>query len=228
MERDIARARPRRRRGAVLAAALVLTAVGASAAASAALSEPVPTPVEAGLQRQIDGMLAAGMPADHPKVQLLQEQLDLLRAGASAEGPAEPRVDVAAALDEATAEEDAEDAGTAARAVAPAGDAATTEEPAWESGTVECEPVPGLLDAGDVAGAVCVSVPQPDGTSRYVAVGEDGTVRSVLFGPDGQVRRLADAAVGSAVPHGSTAEPTSQGDLVVVPPGGAPVTVDVR
>ena len=109
-------------------------------------SQPAPVPVEDNLQAQIDGMLASGMPADHPKVQLLQEQLDLLRAGADADTPAEPGVDVAAALESAEAEEATEDAGAAARAVAPAGDAATTAEPAWESGTVECEPVPGLLE----------------------------------------------------------------------------------
>ena len=110
-----------RRRGALLAAALVLTAVGASAAASAALSEPAPTPAEKQLQEQIDGMVAGGMPADHPKVLLLREQLEQLRAGASAEAPPEPGVDVAAALEEAEAEAAAEDAGTAARAVVRAG-----------------------------------------------------------------------------------------------------------
>jgi hypothetical protein len=217
-----------RRRGAVLAAALVLTAVGASAAASAALSEPAPTPIEEQLQAQIDGMVAGGMAADDPKVRLLQEQLDQLRAGASAEAPPEPGVDIAAVLEEAEAERVAEDTGTAARAAVPAGDAATTDEPAWESGSVECEPVPGLLSAADVADALCVGVPQPDGTSRFVAVGRDGTVRSVLFGPDGMVRRLDDTSVGGPVPRGSTAEPTPQGDLVVAPAGGAPVTVDVR
>ncbi len=219
---------PRRRRGAALAAALVLTAVGASAAASAALSQPAPVPVEDNLQAQIDGMLASGMPADHPKVQLLQEQLDLLRAGADADAPAEPGVDVAAALESAEAEEATEDAGAAARAVAPAGDAATTAEPAWESGTVECEPVPGLLSAAEVAGAVCASVPQPDGTSRYIAVGRDGTVRSVVFAPDGAVSRADDMSVGAAVPRGATVTPTPAGDLTVAPPGAAPLTVDVR
>jgi hypothetical protein len=234
MDRDSASPTPqptggrRRHRGALLAAALVLTAVGASAAASAALSEPVPTPAEEQLQEQIEGMVAAGMPADHPKVVLLQEQLDQLRAGASAEAPPEPGIDVAAALEEAEAEATAEDAGTTARDAVPAGDAATVEEPAWESGTVECEPVPGLLGAAEVAEAVCVSVPQPDGTNRYVAVGRDGTVRSVLFGPDGVVRRLADTTVGRPVPWGSTAEPTRQGDLVVAPPGGTSLTLDVR
>lgn len=217
-----------RRRGAVLAAVLVLSAVGASAAASAALSEPVPTPIEEQLRAQIDGMVAAGMPADDPKVRLLEEQLEQLRAGASAEAPPEPGVDIAAVLKEAEAERAAEDAGGAARATVPAGDAATTDEPAWESGTVECEPVPGLLAAADVAEAVCVSVPQPDGTSRYLAIGRDGTVRSVQFGQDGMVRRRADSTVGGPVPQGSTAEPTPQGDLVVAPAGGAPVTVDVR
>jgi hypothetical protein len=88
--------------------------------------------------------------------------------------------------------------------------------------------VPGLLSAAEVAEAVCVSVPQPDGTNRYVAVGRDGTVRSVLFGPDGIVRRVADTTVGGPVPRGSTAQPTPQGDLVVAPPGGTPLTVDVR
>jgi hypothetical protein len=220
--------RPRRRGGAVLAAALVLAAVAASAAASAALSQPTPVPVEADLQHQIDDMLAAGMPADHPKVQLLQEQLDQVRAGADVDAPDEPGADVAAALDEAQAEEAAEDAGTASRAVEPAGDAATTAEPAWESGTVECEPIPGLLTAAEVSGAMCVSIPQPDGTSRYVAVGRDGTVRSVLFGPDGDVRRLDDVTAGRPVPTGSTAEPTREGDLVVTPPDDAAVSIDVR
>jgi len=150
------------------------------------------------------------------------------RAGADADAPPEPGIDDAAALDAAEAATAAEDAGAAARAVATAGDAATTDEPAWESGTVECEPVPGLLGAADVAGSMCLGVPQPDGTNRYVAVGQDGTVRSVLFGPDGAVRRLDDATVGGAVPRGSTARPTPQGDLIVTPPGGEPVTVDVR
>jgi hypothetical protein len=222
------RPRTRRRGGVVLAAALLLSAVGASAAASAALSEQPTPPVQEDLQRQIDGMLAAGLPPDHPKIQLLQEQLDLLRDGAGADAPPEAGVDVAATLDAAETEAQGEQSGTEARTVAPAGDAATTAEPAWESGAVECEPIPGLLSASDVDGAVCASVPQPDGTSRYVAVAPDGTVRSVFCGPAGEVRRLADGAVGGAVPRGSTVQPTPEGDLVVAPSGAAAVTVDVR
>jgi hypothetical protein len=64
--------------------------------------------------------------------------------------------------------------------------------------------VPGLLGPEEIAGAQCVSVPQPDGTSRCVAIGPDGTLRSVAFGHDGDVRRLDDTALGAPLAIGTT------------------------
>jgi hypothetical protein len=87
--------------------------------------------------------------------------------------------------------------------------------------------VPGLLGADEVAGATCVGVPQPDGTSRYVALGRDGTGRSVHFGPDGVALRLDDTTAGRPVPPGSDVRATPRGDVVVAPPGQAEVTVEV-
>src|SRR5690606_915211 len=81
-----------------------------------------------------------------------------------------------AMIEEAEEAEAREEAG-----VAPA-------EPAWESGEVLCEVVPGILGPDEIAGARCASVPQPDGTTRYVAVAPDGTVPTVAFGHAGRGR----------------------------------------
>jgi hypothetical protein len=221
------RSRPRRR-GLVLGAALLVAAVASSAAASAVLSQPPSPPIADELQAELDEMLAAGLPADHAKAVMLQDEIDEIRAGADADPPAERGVDVGAVLERARDAERTEESGVAPRAAVPAGDAsAAADTRAWESGPVECEPVPGLLDADEVADATCVGVPQPDGTSRYVALGRDGTVRSVHFGPDGMALRLDDTTAGRPVPPGSDVRATSGGDVVVTPPGQAEVTVEV-
>jgi hypothetical protein len=211
------RARRRgRARGSVLLAALTLTAVAASAAASATLSEPAPPTIEQRLQAQIDDMVAGGVDPDSPKLALLQEELDALRAGADARPRKDVGVDMEARLgadvDAAAAEGRAADAGG---------------EPLWESGPVTCEVVPGLLGPDAIAGAACASVPQPDGTNRYVAVAPDGTVRAVLFGPDGRVARVADTRLPAPPAPGAAVAVTPEGDLQVTAPGEPPVVVDV-
>lgn len=212
-----------RRRIPVLATGLLLTAVAASAAAGAALSEEPPTPLEAEMRDEIDAMVDAGIPPDDPKVQMLEDALDELERGADAAAPPEPGVDVGALLEQSRAAEAAEDARVQTR-----GDDPSAAAPAWDSGPVLCEVVPGLLDAGEIAGAQCASVPQPDGTSRYVAIGADGVARVVVFGHDGDVRRADDVPLGGPVPAGAALAPTPDGDLVVTPPGRAAVAVDLR
>jgi len=202
---------PKRRsaRGSALLAALVLTGVAASAAASAALSgPPAPSGIEAQLRAEIDGMREAGLPADHPKVQMLEEDLAQLQAASGRRPRRDRDADVGALLA-------AGQAADAAGAQVAAAEAAAEGAPLWESGPVECEPVPGLLSAAEVAGATCVSVPQPDGTNRYVALGADGVARTVLFGVDGDVRRLADTPLPAAPVPGEAVAATPEGDVQV-------------
>jgi hypothetical protein len=209
-------------RGLVLLATLVLTAVAASAAASAALSggrASTPVALEEELQDEIDALRASGIPASHPKVRMLQESLDQLRAPI----PARPQRDTQGDVGPLLAEEQADRADPAAAAL----EAAAEGEPLWESGPVDCEPIPGLLTAAEVAGATCVGVPQPDGTSRYVALGSGGVARTVLFGADGHVRRLPDTRVAAGLAPGTVVTPTPEGDLQVAPPGQQPTVVDV-
>jgi hypothetical protein len=217
--------RRRTRRGNLLLGSLVLAAVAASAAASAALSEPAPVPVEQQLREDIEGMLEAGLDEDHPKVDMVEDQLAAIEDGAGE--PAQERgVDVEAMLDEAAGDADVA-AAAEARGAAPGARPPTDDDLSWESGTVLCEPVPGLLSAEEIEGATCLSVPQPDGTNRYVAVAPDGVVRSVRFGNDGDVRRLDDTHLGTPVGEGATLAPTPEGHIQVAPPAGAPATVDV-
>ncbi len=192
-------------KSAALLVVVVAAALGASAIASASLSQPAPVPAEQQLQADIDAMVAAGLDPHDPKVEMLRRDLAEMKAGATATTGSPPGVDAGAAIDRARAAD-----GT----------------PAWDSGPVECEVVPGLLDAAAVTGARCVSVPQPDGTSRYLAIAADGTVRAVLFGPDGHVTRLPDFQL--VAPADATLAPTPEGDLQVTPPGQAPTVVDVR
>jgi hypothetical protein len=242
-DRDVAPAhlRPVRARASVrvmgrraVVPATLLAAVGASAAASASLAEPPPSAMEAQLEAEIDGMIEEGVSAASPKVEMLEEQLDEVEGGAGEPAAREPGVDTGARLDEA---DDVTEAQAQAEAARPAGvppsggdvDEGLVEEDEarWESGTVECEPVPAMLTIDEVAGATCLSVPQPDGTSRYVAIGPDGTVRSVRFGTDGAVQRLRDSAL-PAPPRDATVAATAAGDLRVTAPGRAPTTVDLR
>ena len=211
-----------RLRSSVLLAAVILAGVGASAAASASLSSTsssAPTGVEQQLQDEIDALRAAGLPASDAKVRMLQRSLDRLRAPVPANPRRDPRGDVPALLSEASEQQ--------ADPRAAATEAAAEGEPLWESGTVDCEPVPGLLSAAEVAGATCVSVPQPDGTSRYVALGADGVARTVMFGIDGQVQRLPDTQVPAGLAPGTAVTPTPDGDLQLAPPGRQPTVVDV-
>ncbi len=201
--------------------AVLLAAVAASSAVSASLAEPPVSDVEQQLDAEIEGMVDAGVPADDPKVEMLEEQLDELADGNGAPARREPGVDTGARLTEAEQVTDAQAraeaaAGAAAGAVQPraaggapaASTAAGTPAAAaadgrrWESGIVACEPLPGLLTMGEVAGATCLSVPQPDGTSRYVALAADGTVRSVRFGTDGAVQRMPDERARHRGPAG--------------------------
>lgn len=215
--------RPRRfrLRGSVLFAAVMLAALGASAAASATLSSGSsgPTPLEQQLQDEIDALRASGLPASHPKVRSLQASLDQLRAPVPAHPRRDPRGDVSGLLSEAREQQADPQAAVA--------EAAAEGQPLWESGTVDCEPVPGLLTVDELAGATCVSVPQPDGTSRYVALGADGVARTVLFGADGQVQRLPDTQVAASLAPGTAVTPTPEGDLQIAPPGQQPTVVDV-
>jgi hypothetical protein len=231
----------RRRRAAravarrALVPATLLAAVGASAAASASLAEPPPSTLEAQLEAEIDGMIDEGVAAGSPKLEMLEEQLAAIEEGTGEPAAREPGVDTAVRLGEA---EEVTEAQAQAEAAGPVGARARAadiddelveegEAARWETGTVECEPVPGMLTVDEVAGATCLSVPQPDGTSRYVAVGADGTVRSVRFGTDGAVRRVRDTAL-PVPPRGASVAVTAAGDLRVAAPGRAPATVDLR
>ena len=198
--------------GAAVAASIGLTAVGV---AGADRRQPAPTEAERQVQREIDAMIDSGVPADDPKVEMLEHQVNDLRRSTRANPSKEPGVDLGQRVADAKAAEQAATAGV------PTG-------PAWQSGTVECEPVPQILTAEEVAGATCLSVPQPDGSTRYVAVGRDGVVRTVAFGPDGRVGRGPDRSVPGGVAPGATAiRPTAAGDIRVTVSGQVPVTVDL-
>jgi hypothetical protein len=197
--------------GAAVVASIGLTAVGV---AGATRRQPEPTEAERQVRREIAAMIDSGVPADDPKVEMLEAQADELRRSRRVEPPKEPGIDLGRRVADAKAAEQATTAG------APTG-------PAWQSGTVECEPVPQILTAEEVAGATCLGVPQPDGSTRYVAVGRDGVVRTVAFGPDGQVRRGPDRRVPGGAAPGATVGLTAAGDIRVTVRGRAPVTVDV-
>jgi hypothetical protein len=205
-------------RGALLLSALVLAAVAASAAASATLGQDPPTQVERQLDAEIEGMVDSGVPADDPKVEMLEDEVAAIEDGDGEAARREAGVDIGEVLE---GEESPDPSGSSAADAEVAG-----SDDGWQSGTVVCEPIPGLLSADEIAGARCVSVPQPDGSSRYVAVSPDGTVRTVLFGDDGVVHREADTAL-AAPPADAALAPTPEGDLQVAPPGEAPATVDL-
>lgn len=136
------------------------------------------------MRAEIDGMLASGIPADHPKVARLEDDLAAMEAGAQTTPPGEPGLDLSGVLGTPS--------GRGARSLDDTGDEAV----AWDSGMVECEPVPpDVLTAGEVAGAQCASAPQPDGSTRYVALAVDGTARVVRFAPHGSVSREPDIRV---------------------------------
>jgi hypothetical protein len=218
--------------GAAVVASIGLTAVGV---AGASRRQPAPTEAERQVQREIDAMIDSGVPADDAKVEMLEAQADELRRSTQADPPKEPGVDLGQRVAKAKAAEQAADRArdlavrSRARSAGVAGQATTagvSTGPAWQSGTVECEPIPQILTAQEVAAATCLGVPQPDGSTRYVAVGRDGVVRTVAFGPDGNVRRGPDRLVPDGAAPGATVAPTAAGDIQVTV-GGRAVTVDV-
>jgi hypothetical protein len=142
------------------------------------------------LESEIETMLANGTPASHTKVQRLQQDLNVLRNGVQTPMPGEPGLDLSSTLGASR--------GSGIRSVAldDHGGVANTEPVAWDRGEVVCEPVPPeALDVTELAGAICLSAPQPDGSSRYVAVAPDGTVRVVRFEINGNVEREPDISV---------------------------------
>ena len=140
---------------------------GASVAASSGVAV---------LRSELDAMEAAGLPADHPKVEMLRDDLASFERGVHTAAPVEPGVDqVAGQIDAATRAADADGAA---------------DEASLDDGRVDCEPLPGLLTAADVADARCSSLVQPDGSNLYVADRPDGTRTTVHFAPDGTVTRL--------------------------------------
>jgi hypothetical protein len=133
------------------------------------------------LAAEIEAMEAGGMPADDPKIRMLQDDLDALERGRDVTPPAEPGVDVPAILGDPATRDEADDAVD------------TSDASLWDDGAVQCEVVPpDLLTAADIAGATCASTLDGDGGSHYTATGRDGTVRTVHFAPDGNVTRAPD------------------------------------
>jgi hypothetical protein len=163
-------------------AALALdTGAARTEAAGATASAPAVSSGVAVLQGEIAAMEASGMPADHPKVELLRDDLAVMEAAAATPVVPEPGVDVGARV---------------AAATGAAGDTGADAAASFDDGPVTCEPVPGLLTAADVEGASCSSTLEADGSSLYVAERPDGTARAVRFGADGSV-----GTVGTVTPH---------------------------
>lgn len=185
-------ARPRRTRArrTLGAAALAATGVAVLSGPTTGAGHPVDhtsTAVSGGiavLRQELDAMTTAGLPADHPKVRMLQEDLTALEQGIHTTVATEAGIDVPARI--AAATRDAGGAGTGgARAVD------STGEATLDDGRVDCEPLPGLLTAAEVEGARCSSTLQADGGSLYVAETPGGTRHTVRFAPDGTVTRAS-------------------------------------
>lgn len=173
------------------------------------------------LQRELDSMLAGGMPADHPKVRRLREDLLALRDGAKTSPPGEPGLDLSSSLGPRRG---------GSREVADDMEAAT-DAVVWDRGDVECEPIPpDQLTAVEVANARCISAPQPDGTARYVALDAGGMARVVRFTATGQVTRQPDIQIdllGTAL-QGLDLTVDLLGQLVITvsgTPGPSPIAV---
>jgi len=157
---------------ALAAAGLTLLAGDTTGAHQAAGSETATSGGIAVLQAELDAMEAAGLPPEHPKVRMLTDDLQAFEQGIHTTVATEAGIDVAGRIA----------AGTS-RTVG------VTDEASLDDGSVDCEPLPGLLTAADVAGAECSSELQADGSSLYVAEAPDGTRRTVRFGADGTVTR---------------------------------------
>jgi hypothetical protein len=200
-------------------AAAGLLAISAPGDARGSEDRPRTPPAAAQVQAEADALIEAGLSPRDPKVRMLERDAAAIERAAETPPTPEPGVDLAAEAD----------AGTMARSPSEARarrEEMRTDQPAM-SGAVLCEPIPQLLSADEVAGATCFSVPQPDGTSRYVAVSPGGRVLIVEFAPGG-VRRLPDARLPAGT-RTATAEfaPDPDGDLTVRRQGAAPATVDL-
>lgn len=214
--------RPRIAIGAAVGLAIVAgLALGPGPSSQAQRPPQRQAPAAAQVQAEVDAMIADGVPRNDPKVRMLEADVRALEAAAAAPPRAEPGVDrnaIAALADEGAI------ARTPAEARARASEM-RSDQPAV-LGTVECEPIPQLLSAREVSGATCYSVPQADGTSRYVAVTPGGQVLVVRFAPAGDVRRLPD----TSLPAGTSAaqvRPDTAGNLTVAPPGKPATSVDL-
>lgn len=204
--------------GALAAAGMV--AVGARGDASQP-AQPPEAPAAAQLEAEAEAMVDAGMSPEDPKVEMLEEDAEAVQEASEAPPKAEPGVNM---LAEAASGEIASSPAEA-RALE---DEMRSDQPAT-LGAVECEPIPQLLTVNEVAGARCYSVPQPDGSSRFVAVTPSGKVLIVAFGASGEVRRLPQNRLpANARPATAQMTPTPGGDLTVQPPGAAAATVDLR
>jgi hypothetical protein len=210
--------------GKVIVAAAALAAAGVVAIsspgdASRGQAPRTTSPAAAQVRAEADALVEAGLSPDDPKVRMLERDAAAIERAAETPPAPEPGVDLAAEADAGRM------AGSPSEARA-LRDEMRSDQPAM-SGAVLCEPVPQLLSAGEVAGATCYSVPQPDGTSRYVAVTPGGRVLVVEFAP-GAVRRLPDARLPAGT-RTATAQlaPDAAGNLTVRRPGAAPATVDL-
>jgi len=174
------------------------------------------------LRSEVEAMLASGMAPDDPKVAALQRDLASLERGTRIRQPGEPGLDMSRVLGAPR--------GRGARSVA-VDEVTPRTSTAWDQGAVDCEPLPpNLLTAADVAGARCASVPQPDGSGRYVALAPDGTLRVVQFEPDGPVTREPDRHVDGIPPSldGVSLGVDGSGRLVVTVEGApGPTIVDL-
>ncbi len=224
--RPVTRRRGRRHAtlvGGGLAVAIALALGGAGDAPASQAPRPRQSPGAAQLRSEVDGMIAEGVSPDDPKVRMLEDDARALDAAAAAPHRADPSVDANAVAAQA-------DAGRLARTPAEAqarADEMRSSQPAVR-GTILCEPVPGMLTAAEVAGATCYSVPQADGTSRFVAVTPGGKVLIVEFAPGGDLHRLPDRALppGTA-PADATMRAGTSGDLLVSSPGRGTTSVDL-
>lgn len=117
------------------------------------------------LQADLDATLEAGLPADDPKVQMLEEEIAALDALEDAEPVPELEADQL---------ESASGAGQRG--------ATGDSDERWDSGSVACEPLPGLLTADALRGATCRVEPQGDGSVLYIVTFADGNEQAVPFG----------------------------------------------
>ena len=192
----------------VVAAVALAGALGWTAREPASGDRTEPPPVAA-LRSEVEAMVASGVPEDHPKVRMLTEEADALAAQWGEEGAPEAGVDLeAAAADGGLASSPDE----AERQSADVG----TDLPDRTT-VVDCEPIPQRLTVEEIAGARCMTVPQPDGSSLFVALLPTGEVRSVAFRPGGEVTRMADTRLpfGAEPATAELAPGTAEGHVEV-------------